>query len=1472
MVQARGGVKIKLREIPLYGVVVVDPWGQLPADAGIEPFLLSINGQSIENQTLPQLRTLLCGQPGTPVTLDILSADLNFHQFVTLMRNEIENRPADDKIWFTLEKSFDALDSTDSNDWPGSTLDLVERPSNTLLEPLSSALYNISIQLAQNWLNRNSFVHLFTQISAANYFDRVYKIKDADLAVESALKYLPDFDSLDFDESSHLFDFADHLIETGRHTQAKLLLNKLLEAAKNSVDGDTKTILCLRRLIALSDTNFDCMLSAIFERSQLSLTQDDLHLIGNAYLRQGDYKNAIISYSCVIARHKSPKSQNTVLRDFSQPCVYSKYKQVVVYEAAREDNFAQHALKEAIEIFHHNHSAEEIALIDQIPGFFPKPKDLAAKLAGLEVTAPDSAASDVLLPFYLRARHAFDALSMQPEMHTDEVIEDLHSIAVTEENVNNCETLIWTGLLNLARRLIEEKRFEPAQTLLNRIAKQAKDADFAPLYLVACFTEQAILADALGLNSDHYWSNLQALLLNYFVANQLWEHELKSLQVDFEEKEKTELRQQTIRAKVLRFWSLVYLRNDDCERAEKILKRALSCAESAAQIVSSPGLSELISLIHGDLAVAQIARSRLVDAEISVDKMFESTTSFFHKIYQITEAYKKGGYFEFASELLSRSIKLPERKSVFCRRKNFSEGGFHIWKLATLNREHNNFLEQAVGQFSKHSLPPLLACMAGDYAASLYQFEVAQNYFQEAAHWPKKNSTSVSIIHLKRTILLKAVSAAEQNTKLTYSAECDLVTDLANVSQTTNRLCAVVNYRRALAILYASSREPTRLLDRLSKLTAGKTQVEQFAEERMLGAQANKNFEVRTEHYWIDVATDHFRRNRLTQTIECVAHALEIYKLSAKRASNFQPLFICQQDSLPELLRIKGFIEDAESYMLEAMKATSIKYGAGSEQEALCMAELAHFYHNSNALDKTMSLISLILSAYITSLRASGRDEGSKSSALIHRLHQLALQITAGGAIDKAIELLEAIQKEEQKVLPPEHLDVIGTTLLLGRFRRENNQTEVSEVIFEHVFQTPLRRDIFPLLVRFAPDYCDVLRKLGKADAAQKITYLFSKAADEALAEQDSTKYVSQSSGGTWQVPWSNNRGTDDWEKIGRTKQAQDRYIKSVELVREHHSDQDLATEALNTLAASFVERNCLGQAAEIYLQLADRLKSKGPDYSFRRVHCFLSLARCYTRLCMYEEVPDLILQAKQANPEIHQNIHTLHTTLNYVDIEVEAHLFDSAREDLQTAESIIDEQSAHDDSQKREYLERIWQLWLSIGDQQSAAVTKAKLDQIPLPEIAAETTEEVKEETQTPVVKEVEKPVSKEPLPFAFLECVGHNFINFEPSVLDNPAYIYLKNLADKISQNWFPPVEKKPTHLQIQFSITRDGDWKSIKMLRPSNNKYANIAAEEAIQTSAPFDPLPEEFGEQALLQLTFNDAKYPLDKFGITFESVE
>jgi tetratricopeptide (TPR) repeat protein len=1060
----------------------------------------------------------------------------------------------------------------------------------------------------------------------------------------------------------------------------------------------------------------------------------------------------------------------------------------------------------------------------------------------------------------MQVRSVLDTLSLESNFDFDAAITSLLSHANRNENAIECESLIWIGLLNVARLCITEKRFDEAHKILERISQQPQELSCAPLYLVACLTEMAIFADQLGIEPEHCWSGLEAVLLNYSVVDQFHELESRDLPKELQTAQ-LDTPRHTTRAKILRLWSQVYLRSNDYERAEKILTRSLRSAEKALKL-SPTTLSELIRLIHGDLAVAQINLKRWPDAERSIEKIFDVPASFFGKTYQLTEAYRIHGLSEQAELLLARSILLPGHRSTIYKRSNFSEGGFHIWKLTELAEDHKKRLNEATQQFPSSMLPPVLACMTGDYAESQGLFDQAAKYFRSAARFSLEISPGVSVAHLKMRILQKAVNAAERDNCFSGNEIRDLVIDLADCASLTNRQLAIINYRRAIA-LSSQPRQRGLLEDLLNGILAGQPEVEQLANELKLASQTAKEFQVRTERYWMNIATEELRCNTIAEAIAHITHAIEIFRLSAKNVGDFYPLMFTEQDSATELLRYHGFSDDAESFLLEAINITTTKYGVDSKEESLCLAELAHFYFISDDIEKSMLIVREILRTHSALRKLSINSPDANSSPIIFRLHQLALRMTAGGHIDAAIELLDAVLKEEKKVLPSEHIDLVSTLLLLGKFRKENNQFELSEVIFEHVFTNPLDRQLHSTFLQYVPDYCEVLTKLGKESAARKIKYLFSHAADVAIAEQRTqTRYPDLSP------------EEKKWKRLGSTKKAKDRYIQAVEKAIETHPLQEIATEALEHLATFYVENNRLGQAGETYLLLIDRLNTEVPAHSFRKVLCYLSLAHCYTRLCMYEDVPELLLQAKQSDPEIHRNFPTIDTTLSYVSVAVEAHLTNSASDDLKLAESLVNAQASLSAAKKREYLERICHFWIDIGDRESTAAVEAKLEHLPSlamhPNIGK--TQKRKEPSSSPGEERKLEAISESPPPFAFLECIKHSFVNFSDSVLENPAYLYQKEIADKISKSWFPPIEKQPTRLQIQFTVDKDGSCGCAQLLAPSSNKYANAAAEEAIQNSGPFNPLPEEFGERALFQLTFNDAKYSLDKFGITFESLE
>ncbi len=78
-----------------------------------------------------------------------------------------------------------------------------------------------------------------------------------------------------------------------------------------------------------------------------------------------------------------------------------------------------------------------------------------------------------------------------------------------------------------------------------------------------------------------------------------------------------------------------------------------------------------------------------------------------------------------------------------------------------------------------------------------------------------------------------------------------------------------------------------------------------------------------------------------------------------------------------------------------------------------------------------------------------------------------------------------------------------------------------------------------------------------------------------------------------------------------------------------------------------------------------------------------------------------------------------------------------------------------------------------------------------------------------------------------------------------------YLRQIRDKIGQNWNPPPDAKDARCRVIFSINRSG-WVGVVNLLDDDSVGTfgfKQAAIRAIRASNPFPPLPEEFSKQTL-----------------------
>ena len=83
-------------------------------------------------------------------------------------------------------------------------------------------------------------------------------------------------------------------------------------------------------------------------------------------------------------------------------------------------------------------------------------------------------------------------------------------------------------------------------------------------------------------------------------------------------------------------------------------------------------------------------------------------------------------------------------------------------------------------------------------------------------------------------------------------------------------------------------------------------------------------------------------------------------------------------------------------------------------------------------------------------------------------------------------------------------------------------------------------------------------------------------------------------------------------------------------------------------------------------------------------------------------------------------------------------------------------------------------------------------------------------------------------------------------------PYTYYLQTIHSRISSNWFTSQVKagiSGLHTTVFFKITRDGRIDGLKIEEGSGIRALDLSARRAIESSAPFPPLPREYEDEYL-----------------------
>ena len=102
-----------------------------------------------------------------------------------------------------------------------------------------------------------------------------------------------------------------------------------------------------------------------------------------------------------------------------------------------------------------------------------------------------------------------------------------------------------------------------------------------------------------------------------------------------------------------------------------------------------------------------------------------------------------------------------------------------------------------------------------------------------------------------------------------------------------------------------------------------------------------------------------------------------------------------------------------------------------------------------------------------------------------------------------------------------------------------------------------------------------------------------------------------------------------------------------------------------------------------------------------------------------------------------------------------------------------------------------------------------------------------------------------------------NENYKKSDTEALIKPDFdSYMKELKKDIKTNWNPPKGKENKTVVLLFKIAKDGNLISYKIHKSSGQANVDRAALKAIELTAPFRPLPEDFeGQNIDIQFTFD-----------------
>lgn len=1048
--------------------------------------LISIDNRDLRNLTEKEIESLIKSHAGSAMHVSVLSRTGKEKAY------SLKCEPANlGPMWERKLQHLVTMDSRSDSHWnSGYTEDSMD------IEARSAQNLILRIADEKSEVSANSLASALICASLTNY--QLGNLPTGDSYLKQGLKVIDPTQNFRLGQNWHIRKATTLLLEMDKSEEAMQLLENEARSNKSmmTVEGYKEWILTkIQNDRQEAIKRLDTIISN--QRSQGS-GQNCFKWMGDVYMSVGDYKKALDVYNkCYNTANFQTLSWEPIqlLSQIALPLALAQCK-------TGDRDGAINNLDSIIKRFERVVPTDQVAVIERMPGVYPKVSDLKVALADLRALkdVKDIKVKLDIEPLTHRfppVRKCHHAIAAGDEKTTKQCLDELlllYKGNVPEPLKAIGDLNLFSTVLSLTREMVNRGWNILADDTLTRLKNLSSGKDTNPV--TEAFLQFEVLYNAKdsGKIRETQWKILRGLYSKDKVPY-TWSESLRQLAVS-------------------------YYYADELDRAEYLIESALKEWNNeighprASSQYGGTGGDKTMLLIYAACIAAQqkkYEKSELYWNQFIAEPQL-SQEGYRQAAIELSSVYLKNGNKNKAISILEAIHKKPDEPA---REVGASSTELNL-RLAKLlledgkRREAYSIAKSAEKLMTHHleweQILIIAKCAEAVGDKKLAALSYGQAYRVAGGNFLFTNDGKGPNYQEKAVVLAEQIPDFDKKELIElYKAYRTSIPP----EQLDQRLSAS---QRAYALMLDSDPEKPQLLPEIASLNsiieANKKKnndalkdlhiSDEYLSAQVQAAQlAEKNHQLNTRNLWANVAFTKAARGDTQSALTDINHVMQLYTI--KNAANHEPVFV--HSNFVYWLVKDGKKSEAEKLLLDAVEKTKTVTGKNSICTQAQNVDLFEFYiKEKNFTAAGEALDSALIGDFTTgetltqymnvSHCGPGWPQSATSVELVNSIFKI-LETIKDTQQDFVASSLKKVLNAQDTALKPEDERLVPTLANLGDISFEQRKYTEAERFYDRAYSITKQYHTGEFAVRqVGKHFLENLRKLGKAKEADKLADL----------------------------------------------------------------------------------------------------------------------------------------------------------------------------------------------------------------------------------------------------------------------------------------------------------------------------------------------------------------------------------------------